>query len=419
MTEEFLYYIWQFRLWKGELKSSAGEILHVEKPGLRNENAGPDFLNAQIRIGNVLWNGNVEIHVKTSDWYFHDHQDDENYKNLILHVVFNHDMDDLPHDCPLLTLKDHIPKELLENYRNLNTSRQFIPCEDLFAQADEFTVSTFLETLFIQRLQEKVKHLENRLDLLNGDWEGLLFERIAWVFGLKVNAEAFELLAKSFPFRTLQQVIRKNENTEALLFGQAGFLDDPKDLYQAQLKHEYEFLKHKYALRPVQNHLFKFLRLRPPNFPTVRIAQLAALYRSQDQLFTAFMKIKTKKGFKDKFSSISASFYWDTHYNFKTESKSSVKKITEERIDLLLLNAIVPVKYLYLQKHGNEDIESILAMVRSVKPEKNAVIENFGNIGAKITNAMESQAYLELKKTLCDHKKCLHCRIGNKIIQHA
>lgn len=419
MTEDFLYYIWQFKLWKGELQTLSREKISVEKPGLKNPDAGPDFLNAQIRINDVLWAGNVEIHVKTSDWYFHKHEDDENYKKLILHVVYFHDLETLPHDCPLLVLHDLVPQELISNFAHLQQPFQFIPCENLFAEADAFTVNGFVESLFVERLEQRVSFLKRRLELLHGDWEALLFERISFVFGLKVNGEAFELLAKSFPFKILLQIIRKNENTEAFLFGQAGFLQDLKDAYQFELHQEYEFLRHKHNTSPIDNHLFKFLRLRPPNFPTVRIAQLAALYNQESQLFASFMRIRSMREFEEIFKQIRTDPYWDTHYNFGTESKKEPKTISVDRIHLIFLNAVMPVRYLFDQENGNADSETLFDMVRQIKPEQNSVIESYRRTGAEIGNALESQAYLELKKNFCDQKKCLHCRIGNKIMQHA
>ena len=419
LNEEFLYYIWQFKRWKGELKTLSGQKIQVEKPGFRNPNAGPDFLNAQIRINGVLWAGNVEIHVKSSDWFFHKHEQDENYKKLILHVVYFHDLEELPHDCPLLILNEKIPKELLKNFGNLQQPFEFIPCESLFSEADPFIVSTFIEALFIQRLEEKVAILRQRLALLNGDWEALLFERIAYVFGLKVNAQAFEIMAKSFPFKILQQISRKSENTEALLFGQAGFLNDVKDDYQWELQQQYIYLKHKYNLKEVENHLFKFLRLRPPNFPTVRIAQLAALYKFENQLFNKLIATDSFEELTKLFQKIKTTSYWDTHYNFGKESKKEVKRISKDRLQLFLLNAIIPVRYFYEQQTGNENVEKLLELIRAMPAEQNSTVKKFKNIGAKIQNSMDSQAFLELKKNFCDQKKCLNCRIGNQIIQNA
>lgn len=419
MTEDFLYYIWQFKLFENPIKTFDGELIYVKNPGQRNTNAGPDFLNASLKIGKVSWHGNVEIHVKTSDWHLHGHDFDPNYQKLILHLVYHHDVDKIPHDCPLVEVQNKIPKEIFDNFRNLQLKNQFIPCENLFYQVDEFTKSTFVESLYIQRLEEKSKALNQRLEILQGDWEALTFEYISYVFGLKINSDAFQILAKSFPFKTLQQIQRKNENLESFLFGQAGFLHQPKDEFQQELNENYHFLKHKYATQPISNELFKFLRLRPPNFPTIRISQLANLYQSQNNLFSKFLAANNLNEFQQIFKNAKASEYWNNHYTFgKISKKEEIKYLTDQRIHLILINAILPIKFLHAKKYGAESFEDIVDFVRSLETEENAIIKNFRKIGAKVANALESQAYIELKKNYCDPKKCLNCRIGNKIIHH-
>ncbi len=419
MTEDFLYYIWQFKLFDNPLITWDGEEVCVEKPGLRNLNAGPDFLNASLKIGEISWHGNVEIHVKTSDWHLHGHDHDPNYENLILHLVYHHDTEAMPHDCPLVELNQKIPLSLYENYQNLQQSTLFIPCENLFHSVDEFTKSSFLEALYIQRLEERSQVLSQRLERLNGDWEALMFERISYVFGLKVNADAFELLAKSFSFKNLQDINRTAENLEAFLFGQAGYLNDPTDEFHQMLANEYQFLKHKYNLTSLENHHFKLLRLRPPNFPTIRISQLSCLYANELNLFSKILSAQTVNQLNDVFINVKASAYWNTHYTFGNIAKTNAEKwLTQQRIQLVILNAVVPIKYLYAKKYGADNIEDLLNIVREIKPENNSIIQSFKQIGAQIKDAVDSQAYLELKKHYCDSKKCLNCRIGNKIIHH-
>ena len=419
MTEDFLYYIWQFKLFDNPLITWDGEEVYVEKPGLRNVNAGPDFLNASLKIGEISWHGNVEIHVKTSDWHLHGHDHDPNYENLILHLVYHHDTEAMPHDCLLVELNQKIPLSLFENYKNLQQSTLFIPCENLFHTVDEFTKSSFLEALYIQRLEERSQLLSQRLERLNGDWEALMFERISYVFGLKVNADAFEMLAKSFPFKNLQEINRKAENLEAFLFGQAGCLNDPTDEFHQMLANEYQFLRHKYNLTSLENHHFKLLRLRPPNFPTIRISQLSSLYANELNLFSKILTAQTLNQLNDVFLKVKASDYWNTHYTFGNIAKTNTEKwLTQQRIQLLILNAVVPIKYLYAKKYGADNIEDLLNIVREIKPENNSIIQSFKQIGAQIKDAVDSQAYLELKKHYCDSKKCLNCRIGNKIIHH-
>ena len=419
MTEDFLYYIWQFKLFQNPLKTLQGEEVYVENPGYRNVNAGPDFLNARIKMGDVSWHGNVEIHVKTSDWHLHGHDYDPSYQKLILHLVYHHDIDKVPHDCPLVALDGSISEDLIENFKYLHQQNQFIPCENLFHRVDDFTKLNFVESLYVQRLAEKSKLLEQRWLILKGDWEALLFEQISSVFGLKINANAFEILAKSFPFKILQQINSKNENLEAFLFGQAGFLEDIKDDYQAQLRSDYQFLKHKYNTQSIENHLFKFLRLRPANFPTLRLAQLANLYQNESKLFTTILNSNTLDSLNLIFTKTKASDYWDQHYNFaKFSKKTNVKTLTQERINLIILNTIVPIRFFHAMQYGTDNVEDLLSLVRSIKPEQNSIIKNYKKIGANISNALEGQAYLELKKKYCDQKKCLDCRIGCKIINY-
>lgn len=419
MNEEFLYYLWQFKLWKGNLCTFSGQEILVEKSGFRNVHAGPDFSEAKIRMGEVLWVGNVEIHTKTSDWFFHGHETDENYQRLILHVVWQHDLDEVPHDFPLVELRNFVPKELLENYQKLQATNQFIPCENLFAEVDEFTKSTFLEALFIERLYTKTQRLHQRLDQLSGDWEALTFERMAYVFGLKINAEAFEFMAKSFDFKILQQIIRKNENVAAFLFGQAGFIDKPTDDYSSELNKQYQFLKHKYHTESIENHLFKFLRLRPPNFPTIRLAQLSALYQHENQLFQKIISLNNPPALEKVMLGIETNTYWQQHYKFgKKSAKQHSAQISKQLVKNIVLNAVIPLQFLYGMKTGKENSEQIIALANSLKPETNTIIANYTKIGAHVATAMHSQAYLELYKTFCEPKKCVTCRIGNKIINH-
>lgn len=418
MNEELLYYIWQFKRWQGTLKTLSGEAVEVYSVGQRNNNAGPDFLHAKLRIGQVLWSGNVEIHVKTSDWFFHGHESDKNYQNLILHIVWQHDLEELPHDCPLLVLSDFVSKEIVNNYQKLKIDNSFISCENLFAEVDNFTKNTFLESLFVERFQNKTERLNQKLDKLSGDWEALTFERMAYVFGLKINAEAFELMAKSFNFKMLQQVVRKNESVEALLFGQSGFLEKPLDEYQLRLQQEYAFLQHKYKLIPIENNLFKFLRLRPSNFPSIRLAQLSAVYAKEDKLFQKILSVKNIKELTCIFKDIEVNPYWEKHYKFGKESKKQHSaQITRQLVEKIAINAVIPLQFLYGLKIGKDNSEQIIALARSIKPEKNSIIENYRHIEAEIKNAFESQGYLELYKTFCKPKKCVTCRIGNKIIK--
>lgn len=416
MKEEFLYYVWQFKRWKGNFVSTEGKTINVLFPGMLNKDSGPDFLNARIEIDDVLWVGNVEIHTKSSDWNLHKHNSDENYKNIILHVVYENDLPTNLGNFQTLELKNNISDELINSYKGFKKSFDFIPCENDFGKINPLIKKSFYESLFIERMSRKSDLWKNRLDLLNGDWEALLFETISYGFGLKINTEAFYQLSKSFDFKVVKEIQRKGENTESLLFGQAGFLESPIDEYQTRLKQEYDFLKHKYNLTPIDNHLFKFLRLRPANFPTIRLAQLSAMYGNNIYWFNLLIENNDYKTVVRELSKIQTSEYWVNHYVFGKESKSKDKKISKGFIDLLYINVIIPIKFLFYSEIG-KDLDDLLDFVSEFKAENNSIINKFSNLDDLKLNMIDAQALLELKNNFCDEKKCLHCRVGNQILK--
>ncbi|AFL96476.1 DUF2851 family protein [Ornithobacterium rhinotracheale] len=417
INEAFLYYIWKFKLWsKGTpLLSTQGESIEVISPGERNEHAGPDFINAKLKINGILWAGNVEIHVKSSDWILHNHQQDKNYQNIILHIVFEDDYQESLGKFSTLELKKYLPNAIIGKYQNLQENFDFIPCEKFMGDLDDFYLKTFTERLFIDRLQQKSEQLNQRLQYLKGDWEALLFEELSYIFGLKINAEPMRLLAKSFPF----QVLRANHGeAEALLLGQAGFLEEPQDDYSIALKKSYDFIRHKHQLSPVSNHLFKFLRLRPPSFPTLRIAQLAGIYRETHQMFSLLQSARNLKEFYTIFERFSTSEYWDNHYKIGVESKrKTTKKISKSLIHLILINVWYPILFLFEKNQADFDVEKFLEAYAEIPAEENSILLNFRNLGIEIENAQDSQALLELKKSFCNHKKCLSCNIGNQVLK--
>uniref|UniRef100_UPI0039A50B3B DUF2851 family protein n=1 Tax=Ornithobacterium rhinotracheale TaxID=28251 RepID=UPI0039A50B3B len=417
INEAFLYYIWKFKLWSKEvpLLSTEGEQIEVISPGERNENAGPDFTNAKLKINGILWVGNVEIHIKSSDWIQHKHQQDDNYQNIILHLVFEDDYSASLGAFPTLELKKYLPQATIERYQNLQENFNFIPCEKFIGTLDSFYLKTFTERLFISRLERKAEQLNQRLKFLKGDWEALLFEELSYAFGLKINAEPMQLLAKSFPF----QVLRANHSqAEALLLGQAGFLETPNDEYSILLKNSYDFIWHKHQLAPLPNHLFKFLRLRPPSFPTLRIAQLAAIYHHSPQLFSRLQWAESLKEFYAIFGEFSTTQYWDNHYKIGVESKrKTVKKISKALIHLILINVWYPIFFLFKKNQSDFDMEKFLEAYSKIPAEENSILLKFKELGVLAKNAQDSQALLELKKSFCTHKKCLSCSIGNQVLK--
>ncbi|MEO9570490.1 MAG: DUF2851 family protein [Polaribacter sp.] len=421
MNEDFLHYVWKYQLFSiHDLKTTQNEDLIIVKTGYHNYNSGPDFLNAQIKIDNQLWVGNVEIHLKSSDWYVHHHEVDVNYDAVILHLVWEDDAaifmkNNKP--LPVLILKDFILSTTLNNYRNLfSTKQNWIPCEKDINFIDKFTLDNWKERLFFERLERKSNEMNSLLIENQNDFEATLFQLLTKNFGLRVNGDSFFRLSKSFNFSTLRKVRFEENQLSSLFFGQAGFLEEDKeDVYYQQLKYEFDYLKHKYKLIPISKNLFSFFRMRPPNFPTIRIAQLIALYYKYDNLFSKLIEMKELKLFYDFFD-VEINLYWKTHYTFEKESKPLSKKITKSFVDLLLINTIIPLKFLYKKNRGELHESEFLELLKKIKPEKNNLISKFATIDVSAINAYETQSLLELKNNYCAKKLCLECAIGKKLL---
>ncbi|WP_343330448.1 DUF2851 family protein [Polaribacter staleyi] len=422
MNEDFLHYVWQYQLFSiDDLKTATKDALSILKIGIHNHNSGPDFLNTQLKIDNQLWVGNVEIHLKSSDWYVHHHEVDENYDAVILHVVWEDDATVFMKNnkpLPVLVLKDFVFSNALNNYRNLFSSKpRWIPCEKEINTIDNFTVDNWKERLFFERLERKSNEMNQLLVASNNDYEVVLFQLLAKNFGLKVNGDAFLDLAKSFDFSVLRKVRDDEKQLASLLFGQAGFLEDVvEEEYHQELKKEYTYLQHKYHLNAISKNQFSFFRMRPPNFPTIRIAQLISLYHLHANLFSKMMQTETLKEFYDLFE-VNVNPFWKTHFTFDKVSKSSPKKLTKSFVDLLLINTIVPLKFLYQKNRGGVSENEFLDILQKIKTEKNSIISKFDEIGVSVKNAYESQALLELKNNYCAKKQCLQCAIGIKLVR--
>ena len=421
MNEEFLHYVWKYQLFSiHDLKTTTKEDLVILKVGSHNYNSGPDFFNSQLKIENQLWFGNIEIHVKSSDWYVHHHEIDQNYDAVILHVVWEDDATIFMKDnkpLPVLVLKDFIFKSALNNYQHLFSAKQrWIPCETEISSIDDFTLGNWKERLFFERLERKSNAMNDLLLVNKNDFEAVLFQLLAKNFGLKVNGDAFLNLARSFDFSILRKVRFDEQQLSALLFGQAGFLEEViEDEYHQQLKIEYNYLQYKYSLQPIVNMQFSFFRMRPPNFPTIRIAQFVSLYHLHQNLFSKIMQIDSLKGFYKLFD-VTINPFWKTHYTFDKTSKSSAKKITKPFVDLLLINTIIPLKFLYQKNRGEVNENEFLDILQEIKSEKNSIVAKFDEIGVKAKNAYETQSLIELKNNFCEKKLCLQCAIGVKLL---
>jgi len=423
MKEDFLHYLWKYKLYAAQvLRTTKNEELVITNSGEHNFIAGPDFFNGQLKINNQFWAGNIEIHLKSSDWYVHGHEKDTYYDNVILHVVWEHDVEVYRKDnttIPTLELNKYISKDLLHNYQRLfSTNQKWINCENNIATIDKFKRSHWLERLYIERLEQKSEFIGKLLVESKNDWEAVLFKMLAKNFGLKVNGDAFFNLANGLDFGIIRKQQHNLTSLEALLFGQANLLNETvEDQYYIHLQHEYQYLKSKYGLLNKVNVPFQFFRLRPNNFPTIRIAQLTTLYHEAKNLFSKIIAISDSKKYYDLFD-ISMSTYWQTHYSFTSISKKSHKKLSQAFVDLILINTIIPLKFMYLKSIDKLDEVQFLSTIKQIKSEKNNIINKFNNLNIISENALESQALLQLKNEYCSKQKCLKCAIGNALLQN-
>jgi hypothetical protein len=421
MKEDFLHYLWKFKKFDVlNLKTSNEEEITIINVGQYLELAGPDFFNAQITIGDQKWAGNVEIHLKSSDWYVHHHERDSAYENVILHVVWEHDTEIFRSnntEIPVLELKKYVAKETVENYQSLLSPKSWIFCEKQLLNIDEFTLKNWQERLFFERLERKSQPIFDLLEQTNQDWEGVLFCLLAKNFGLNTNGEIFLKIAKSIPFSIIRKESFEIENLEALLFGTAGLLDPEKeDNYFKDLKFRYYYLLHKYQIEKKSIEPVQFFKHRPDNFPTIRLSQLSNLYHSQQNLFS---KINTLNSLKDIYEvfQIMTSDYWLNHYQFDRESPVKKKSHSKSFIDLIVINTIIPLQFAYAKSHGKEISEDLIRLLNEVAPEKNAIIDKFGLFGIKAKSAFETQSLLQLKNEYCNKSKCLECAIGMELLK--
>jgi hypothetical protein len=421
MKESFLHYLWQYQLFKkSDLSTHLNEDLIIVKSGIHNQNSGPDFLEAKLRIADQLWAGSVEIHLKSSDWYVHHHETDTAYDNVILHVVWE---DDMPvfrnNNTPIstLVLKGLVPKSIWGNYQHIfNNNRTWIPCEQSIATINNFTWNTWLERLYFERLEKKSLEIITLLQKSKNDWEAVLFQLLAKNYGLKVNGEAFLEIATSINFSTLRKERSDVANLEALFFGQAGLLKETiEDKYYKTLQKNHQYQVKKYKLTSI-NQTVKFFRLRPANFPTIRLSQLVSLYLKKENLFTTLMQTNQLNELYQLLES-NAFTYWDNHYVFGKEAKKHSKKTSNDFLDLILINTIIPLKFTYLNYIDKQDLDVILSLINQIKPEKNTIITNFYKFGINAKNAQESQAILTLYNDYCNPKKCLSCRVGLEVLK--
>ena len=419
LAEELFQHIWQFRLFsQSGLTTLEGEPLHIEHPGQHNRHAGPDFTGGRIRIGETLWVGNVELHLKTSDWFRHGHQYNLQYRNVILHVVFEHDMPgETTNGIPILELQPAVPKLLLQRYESLRQSAAFVPCAAQITDVPPLIWTCWKDRLLVERLDQKADLLKAWLLQTQYDWEEVCFRAMARAAGMPVNAEVFLQLAQSLPYKLLLRHQHDLFRLEALLFGQAGMLDDiATDLYMKALQREYTYLRHKYRLTPLAAQHWKWLRMRPASFPSMKIAFLAALLHKIQHLFSRMLDAPNA-GVLEKMLEVRLPDYWLTHYRFGKPVVRTQMPGTRA-IHNILINTVLPLLYLYGREKGDSRYqEKAIAFMRQLPAEENHVMTGWNELNIKADSAGESQALLQLKQYYCDEKHCLKCAVGARLLR--
>lgn len=420
MKEDFLHYLWKYKNFTiTNLKTTSGDKLSIIHSGYILDQAGPDFFNAQLVIADQKWAGNVEIHLQSSDWYLHRHELDTAYDNVILHVVWEHDVEIYRADnseIPVLELKSYVSPSIVNNYQNLLTPKSWIFCEKQLQEFPSFILNNWLERLFFERLERKSKPILDLLHQMNFDWESVLFQFLAKNFGLNTNGDTFFAIAKAIPFSIFRKESFELENLEALLFGTAGLLDfDHEDSYAKDLKFRYDYLSHKYQLKKPLIPPVQFFKLRPDNFPTIRLAQWAALYYRNQNLFSKLIRIRSIPEI-DTYCQVVTSEYWFSHYQLDKLSPYKKKMISKSFTNLVIINTIVPFQFAYAKSQGKEITEDLIQLVQGIASEKNVIVDKFKAAGIVVKNAYESQSLLELKNEYCNKSKCLDCAIGMQLL---
>ena len=428
--EEILHYVWKHKLLPlNELTTTDGREVEVLDPGLHNRDAGPDFFNAKVRIGDALWVGNVEIHLRSSEWYAHGHDRDSKYNNVVLHVVAEADTDVLTNDhryLPQLILK--VPDSVREHYDELLTTDHYPPCYRIIKNLSPLMVHSWMAALQTERLEQKTQAIAERVRQCDGSWEDAYFQTLARNFGFGINGEAFEQWALSVPLSSVGHHRDDLFQIEAIFMGQAGLLnpDSVPSRYKAdalaegyftRLRNEYLYLQHKFSLQPIDHHQWRFLRLRPQNFPYIRIAQLAQLYYSRQASLSQLVECRSVNEII-KILDTHATPYWQTHYVFGSESERSEKTISPASRRLIVINTAIPMLFAFgRHKHDERLCDRAFDLLEELRAEQNHITRMWQECGLSVSTAGDSQALIQLKKEYCDRKDCLRCRIGYEYLK--
>lgn len=421
--ERLIHYIWKYRRYpSGQLFTTANIPFSVIDPGIYNTHAGPDFFNAKIRIGDEMWAGNIEIHSLASDWRRHGHHLDSAYDSVILHLVENADVEEVfaknGRSIPQAVIQ--VPDEIRSSYEYLISADREVPCLDRISEIPEIHLTGWKNALFIERIEQKTDCISRILDQNKGDWAEALYMLLCRNFGFGINGDAFEMLAKSLPFKYIQKHQDNPLQIEALFLGQAGLLEeeDVDDPYFLSLQEEYRFLRNKFDLQPLESYLFKRLRIRPNNFPHIKLVQLAAIFRQGEHFFS---KILSACEITDYFKLFTPEIpdYWKEHYHFRSLSARNDKKLGLSALHIIIINTVAPLLFIYGKKKKLSDfIDKSIQLMESLPPEKNAITVPFSRAGVSVCHAADSQALIQLRKAYCEKKECLFCRIGHQLLSN-
>ena len=419
MNEDLFQFIWKNALFDtGRLETTEGQKVTILQRGFQNVDAGPDFSNAKIMLDQTVWAGNIEIHLRSSDWKRHAHEQDPNYKRIILHVVFEDDSEETLGNFPTLELKPHVNLTLLVRYQRLMEQQQPIPCGEAGKYVPQIIWQQWLERLCAERWEQRQDDWQQLLAKSHFDWRQLFYARLLANFGLKVNKDAFLDLAALLPLNILEKHKDQLQQVEALLFGQAGLLPTTEvDDYVQALRREYDFLKKKYHLQALEGRVWKFMRMRPVNFPTVRLAQCAAIIHGNDQLFQKIIYVQQHKEVQDLLA-VEPSPYWATHYTFGKVARKIRKPLGKDMIDNIIINTIAPLKFYFAQHtHNSTAKDQAIRLMLDTQPEKNRILATWASMGINAKDALQSQGLIQLFNNFCQQKKCLDCAIGLKILK--
>jgi hypothetical protein len=424
MKEEFLHWVWLNRLFTtGSLCDMEEGTIEVTDPGRYNRDSGPDFFNTRLLIGDTAWAGNTEIHVNASDWYRHGHHTDHAYDNVILHLVNNIDTEVFTASGRrLMTVKLEFDPVFWENYINFTNNPSLLACSGLIDRADGMTVSHWLYMMAIDRLERKSGEIREVLEKTGNDWEETLYRLVSRCYGFRVNNGPFEMLASRLPLKIIRKHSDNLLQVEALLYGTAGLLDETlfrevvTDGYYLALLREYRVLKTKYSMQPIDGWMWKFHRLRPANFPTVRLSQLAAMLVHSNGLFSRILECGSISSLATLLS-VTASEYWGSHYLFGREVPHHSRNAGRQSVELLIINAVAPLLYVYGKiKNQKDRCDAAIELLESIPPENNSVVSDFIEAGLKPESALASQALVELRTLWCRYHRCLDCMIGSSLI---